>query len=407
YNIFSKVLESEYIPAREKNKDLPGDLCMIINRALEKTPDKRYQSAEEMLADLEKSMRRLLIIPSYRNLSRFMNRLFGKGPADEAQDTQTSKNTSPTLNISDMPGQPEKTVFLSERDLPCRKKLIPRVTYYVLFLVASALILLFIIKKPEPLLNTLANYLHFKVSSSEPASAPASGQGSSPVGSIPLASDRQKVISMEDASDPDALTRANQADADSSGLKRAIALLSEERFSEAAALFEKNLETGHQDGKSVSVLYSQSLAGEASGVMANMPERAKALLLKAVKIDPDNAQGHFLLGRIYTQQKDYTSAVASYQTAVELDPQMHNAFFNMGYIYAVKKDYNKAQEMFTRVIALSPPFLDEALYNLAIVQRNMGSVQDSIKSLERAIAVNPENNTAKKLLETLKNKKGH
>jgi tetratricopeptide (TPR) repeat protein len=81
---------------------------------------------------------------------------------------------------------------------------------------------------------------------------------------------------------------------------------------------------------------------------------------------------------------------------------MPNAFFNLGYIYAIKKDYNKAEEMFARVVALSPPFLDEALYNLAIVQRKMGNVQDCIKNLEKAIAVNPENNNAQKLLEILK-----
>ena len=126
------------------------------------------------------------------------------------------------------------------------------------------------------------------------------------------------------------------------------------------------------------------------------------MLLKAVKIIPGNPQGHYLLGRIYTQQKDFTSAMASYQTAIELDPQMSNAYFNLGYIYAIKKDYAKAQDMFSRATELSPPFLDEALYNLAIVQRKMGNIQDCIKNLERAVTVNPENKKAKRLLGTLK-----
>jgi tetratricopeptide (TPR) repeat protein len=81
---------------------------------------------------------------------------------------------------------------------------------------------------------------------------------------------------------------------------------------------------------------------------------------------------------------------------------MPSAFFNLGYIYAIKKEYNKAQEMFARVVALSPPFLDEALYNLALVQRKMGNIGECIKNLEKAIAINPENNNAKKLLGTLK-----
>ena len=152
----------------------------------------------------------------------------------------------------------------------------------------------------------------------------------------------------------------------------------------------------------VSALYCEALVGQASKISEKEPEKAKAMLLKAVKLVPENPRGHYLLGRIYSQQKDFTSAIASYQAAVELDPQMYNAFFNLGYIYAVKKDYVKAREMFTRVVELSPPFLDEALYNLAIVQRKMGNIQDCIKNLKKAIAVNPENKKAKMLLDTLK-----
>ncbi|MBN1276970.1 MAG: protein kinase, partial [Deltaproteobacteria bacterium] len=406
YGVFSKVLESEYRPAQEVNKDLPKDLCRIIDRALEKDREKRYQSAEEMLADLEKCMHRLSIIPSYRNLARFMNKLFGEGPADEAEETERTEKST-TRNISEMSDiMSDKTVLLSEAALPYRKKLIPKFAFYVLFLIASIFILLVIIKKPEPLLNTLFNYFHFEVSSNESASGPVSGPVSKPiskpVNNMHSASDQENVISVQDSSDSVDLSQAYQTDTDSPRLKEGIALLTAEKFSEAAAIFEEILATEPHVGERVSALYAQSLVGQASGILEKTPERAKALLLKAVKINPGSSQGHFLLGRIYTQQKDYTSAIASYQTATELDPQMHNAFFNMGYIYAIKKDYNKAQEMFARVVALSPPFLDEALYNLAIVQRKMGNIQECIKNLEKAIAVNPENKNAKKLLETLK-----
>lgn len=401
YSVFSKVLESEYRPAQEVNRELPKDLCRIIDRALEKDPEKRYQSAEEMLTDLEKCIHRLSIIPSYRNLARFMNKLFGEGPADEdeAYETENSEKSSPTLKLSEMSDLlPEKTLLLSEAALPYSKKLITKFAFYVLFLMASIIILLVIIKRPEPIMN----YFRFKVSSNESALGPASGKVSKliskPASKIPSTSDRGNIMSMEGASDSGDLTH----DTDSPGLKEGIALLTAEKFAEAAALFEEILPTEPQEGKRVSELYSQSLVGQASTISANMPEKAKALLLKAVKMNPDSPQGHFLLGRIYTEQKDYTSAIASYQTAIELDPQMANAFFNLGYIYAIKKNYNKAEEMFSRVVALSPPFLDEALYNLAIIQRKMGNIQACIKNLEKAIAVNPENNNAKKLLGTLK-----
>ncbi|NLD36997.1 MAG: protein kinase [Desulfatiglans sp.] len=390
YNLFKKVLESEYIPAQHLNRELPEDLCRIIDKALEKNPDMRYQSAEEMLTDIERCMLRLSIIPSYRDLTRFMNKLFDEGTADEAEETENSEQSSPTLKISDMPDlQSEKTLLLSDADLPYRKKQISKFTCYALSLIALIFILVVIIKRPEPLMN----YFHFNASS-ESASGPASNS--------PNASDQEKVLSMGDSSGSGDLTQAYNTNADSLGLKEGIALLTAEKFTEAAALFEEILATEPHGGERISELYSHALVGQASGISANMPERAKALLLKAVKMNPGISQGHFLLGRIYTQQKDYTSAIASYQTAVDLDPQMSNAFFNMGYIYAIKNDYIKAHEMFARVVALSPPFLDEALYNLAIVQRKMGNIQDCIKNLEKAIAANPENNNAKKLLETLK-----
>ena len=124
---------------------------------------------------------------------------------------------------------------------------------------------------------------------------------------------------------------------------------------------------------------------------------------------PGNAQGHFHLARIYTRQKDYTSAIASYQTTIELDPQMPGAYFNLGYIYASKKDYPNAEAMFSRVVELSPPFVDEALYNLALVQKKLGKIQLCIRNLEQAVRVNSKNTHAKKLLRQLKdqsNKKG-
>ena len=58
--------------------------------------------------------------------------------------------------------------------------------------------------------------------------------------------------------------------------------------------------------------------------------------------------------------------------AVELDPTSADACFNLGYIYAVEKNYSKAEEMYSQVVKLSPPYQDEALYNLGLVQEKQG-----------------------------------
>ncbi len=88
--------------------------------------------------------------------------------------------------------------------------------------------------------------------------------------------------------------------------------------------------------------------------------------------------------------------------AVELNPQSADAYFNLGYIYAVDRNYSKAEEMYSRVVKLSPPYLDEALYNLGLVQEKQGKKKPSQENLERAVKINPQNEMARKLLKRLK-----
>jgi tetratricopeptide (TPR) repeat protein len=139
-------------------------------------------------------------------------------------------------------------------------------------------------------------------------------------------------------------------------------------------------------------------------MMEKNPEEAKSLLLKAIQLDPTSLQGHFQLGSVYMKLKDYPRAIETFQKVGELDPKYPAAFFNLGYLYAIKKDYSKAEEMYDRVVKLAPSYLDEALFNLGMVQEKQGKKKQSIENLERALSVNPNNEMAKKLLVKLKGK---
>ncbi|HZW81492.1 MAG TPA: protein kinase [Candidatus Deferrimicrobiaceae bacterium] len=57
--IFSAILEHDPIPAVRLNPDLPISIQAIIEKALEKDRDLRYQSAAEMLADLKRVKREI------------------------------------------------------------------------------------------------------------------------------------------------------------------------------------------------------------------------------------------------------------------------------------------------------------------------------------------------------------
>ena len=101
-------------------------------------------------------------------------------------------------------------------------------------------------------------------------------------------------------------------------------------------------------------------------------------------------------------EKDPGEAKSLLQKAVELDPKSADAYFNLGYIYAVGKKYPKAEEMYSQTVKLSPPYLDEALFNLALVQEKQGKKKQSMESLERAVKINPQNEMAQKLLKKLR-----
>ncbi len=401
FRIFAKVREADYTPAAIVNEALPRELCGILDKALAKDREQRYQSAEELLTDLERCMHGLSISPSYRNLSQYMKDLFGKEAEAEFEaikkitdpGSMTSLETDKTVRL-----QVEKTIVLAENELPSKRKMHKHLfAASVLILIAVGfLAILAFVKGPEPLFNTLKQTFFPRVSEDESASETRNNI-SSPADQANNAALKESSVSGDPAKSVQGVNASTK-------LKEGIRLIKEEKFAEASVLFEDILKTRPLDNERVSRLYSEALVGQASKISVKEPEKAKALLLKAVKVTPGNAQGHYLLGRIYTQQKDFTSAMASYQAAVELDPQMPNAYFNLGYIYAANNDNIKAQEMFSRVVELSPPFLDEALYNLAIVQRKTGNIQDCIKNLKKAITVNPENEQAKRLLQILKQK---
>lgn len=50
--IAKKHLDSPLISPKEKNPEIPESLCCIIEKMMEKSPEKRYQSAEELVEDL-------------------------------------------------------------------------------------------------------------------------------------------------------------------------------------------------------------------------------------------------------------------------------------------------------------------------------------------------------------------
>jgi serine/threonine protein kinase len=88
--IMRKIVQEKVTPPTAINRDYPPTLELIVMKALEKRPDDRYQSAEEMSHDLEEFLEESGLRSGNRRMAHYMHEVFGTGaPASESGGTMS------------------------------------------------------------------------------------------------------------------------------------------------------------------------------------------------------------------------------------------------------------------------------------------------------------------------------
>jgi tetratricopeptide (TPR) repeat protein len=89
-------------------------------------------------------------------------------------------------------------------------------------------------------------------------------------------------------------------------------------------------------------------------------DHALPLLRRSLALK-ENERGHFRLGELYTQRKQYDEAVREFEKAIEVNrrknriPELESrAYFNLGAIYWRKREYNRCVEVWEKTLALDP-----------------------------------------------------
>ena len=370
-HIYGQVRDAVYEPLENLRPDLPADLHQVVQRALAKAPDERYQSGGEMLADLEDCIYQLSVRPNARTFANTVKDLFKQELAAEESalfgNTQIYADAATELDKESTAGglTQDNTIVLADPKIS--EQLRPNIWRFGL--VAAMVIIGFI----------------FDLSLTKLPFTPSDRS---------VSAHSLKLLSPELAANPN-----------EEKINAARAALQAKAFSRALALFEEVLGADPSLEKEIADAYLQTLQGIAAQLMPDDPNAAHVHLQKALALNPSSIPVLSDLGYIYVQYNDYPHAIEMYQKAAELDPKRADPFFNLGYIYAVTDNYPKAKEMYTRVVALSPEYLDEALFNLAMVQAELGERGNSIKSLKRALEINPANETVLAHLEQLKQEK--
>ncbi|MDH3773916.1 MAG: protein kinase, partial [Deltaproteobacteria bacterium] len=377
-NVLDRVRKADFQTAETVVSDLSAEVSEILRRALAKTPNRRYKSCVAMLADLEECLSSFTVRPRAEGLSHYMKALFAEEIAAEAAALLKIEAEVFSLKEKGASDGKTKTLHILEHIEPVpTKKTEPAPSTHRLWLgtwavamVAVAIVLAVLFKeKRVPTVN------EDTVVTSELPSPTA----------VPPAP-------------PSAETAKKTAPPEPSKREQAMEALKKEQFAKAAALFEQSLANEPGDKPEIVTPYAQALVGGSISILDTNPNQAESLLEKAIELDPANAEAFYYLGKLYASKKEYAKAIQSYNKAIDLAPSSPDAFFNLGFIYYARKDYPKAEAMFLKVTELQPAYLDEAYFNLAVVQNLQGKKEESIGNLERALEVNPNNDRAKKYL---------
>ena len=118
--VYSLVREARYEPLGKLRPDLPARLLEIVEMALAKEPDQRYQTCGEMLADLEECTFEMAVRPNTRSFANFIKEFFKEELAVEEnalwEKTQVyGSDESDTGSLPpELEGTNGSTVFLAD-----------------------------------------------------------------------------------------------------------------------------------------------------------------------------------------------------------------------------------------------------------------------------------------------------
>lgn len=353
--ILSKVREAEFTPLGTLKTGLPEKLYDIVARALAKDPDERYQSCADMQADIEECIFRLNLRPSGRTMAEYLKLLFaeeieaeGKRMADAAEAGAASDRAQEAEAVRrsvEKPLKPEPTAPKIE-PLPSAKAA-PK-------------------DRPAP---------------AEPAKGGKKGVLAVVAVVVVLALLVGGYFLMGKGKGPAGTAAPGSAAPPSQPSAPPPSPSTPSPVGEAEQLVRK-----------------------AVGLIESNTGEAKALLEQAIAKDPRSVQAYFQLGHAHVKLKEYPKALDAYAKAGEIDPKFADAFFNMGYVHAVRKEYPQAEQMYAKVVNLSPMYVDEALFNLGMVQEKQGKRKESLQNIEKALSINPGNEPARKALARMKGK---
>ena len=151
----------------------------------------------------------------------------------------------------------------------------------------------------------------------------------------------------------------------------------------------------------LSITLLQSLAFAQNGALDQARQlfargaynRASQELQSELKLHPQDADAHLLLGQIYAIQSRRAEAIQQLSRAIELQPKSAAAFDVLGTALSRFAEFDAARKAFEKAIALDPNLVEAHIY-LAMSLAEEGNLKGAAEQLDTAIELRPSGPTA-------------
>ena len=119
---------------------------------------------------------------------------------------------------------------------------------------------------------------------------------------------------------------------------------------------------------------------------------AQEALQKAIELNPQNANYHYVLGQLLEDWTEldgaWEKAIQEFTRAIELDTSYIEAWYNRGSLYEKLGDLEKACEDFKQVVSRAPAF-PAARHNLGVLHMKRQHWEDAERVFEEILEVEP------------------
>ena len=141
----------------------------------------------------------------------------------------------------------------------------------------------------------------------------------------------------------------------------------------------------------------------------NRLDEAEKIYLKSIELNDKNKVPFINLAVVYQIQGRLNDAFNLYTHVVQILPDDPEGYYGIGELYYMTNNYENSLLFFDKAIELyirkNSPYVYDAFYYKGMIYYEMNKLDEALKYLEEAQKGNPNNETLKRTIDEIRNKK--